>query len=98
MLAEDNIKAKLSELEKKRTQSAIFGKEMLRFALEEIEKERLMEIASKLSFLVCNSCGKTVSTGFFPVPTDTPDKGIIIRAWVECPECIEKKSKNETLS
>lgn len=41
-------------------------------------------------FLHCNSCGKCVSTGFIPVPTDTPDKGLIVRAWIECPECIEK--------
>lgn len=31
----------------------------------------------------CNGCGKTVSTG---VPKHT-----IMRAWVECPECIEKE-------
>lgn len=43
------------------------------------------------SYLRCNNCGKKVSTGFYPVPTDTPDKGIIIRAWIECPECMEKK-------
>jgi len=30
----------------------------------------------------CMKCGKSVST---PVPKDT-----IVRAWVECPECIEK--------
>lgn len=32
--------------------------------------------------LRCNKCGKDVST---PVPDDT-----IVRAWIECPECIEK--------
>lgn len=47
------------------------------------------------SYLHCNSCGKQVSTGFFPVETDTPDKGIIIRAWIECPECIEDKTKTK---
>ena len=31
----------------------------------------------------CNVCGKSVST---EVPDET-----IIRAWVECPECIEKE-------
>ncbi len=31
----------------------------------------------------CNECDKIVST---PVPNDT-----IIRAWIECPECIKKK-------
>jgi len=32
----------------------------------------------------CNDCGKSVST-------EVPD-GTIIRAWISCPECIEKKS------
>lgn len=32
--------------------------------------------------LHCNRCRKAVST---PVPDDT-----IIRAWIECPECVEK--------
>jgi hypothetical protein len=40
--------------------------------------------------LHCHACGKSVSTEFDPVPTDTPDKGLIVRAWIECPECIEK--------
>lgn len=31
----------------------------------------------------CNKCGKSVST---EVPEDT-----IVRAWVECPECVAKK-------
>lgn len=33
--------------------------------------------------LRCNSCGKSVST---EVPCDT-----VVRAWLECPECIEKR-------
>lgn len=41
-------------------------------------------------YLHCHSCGKVVSTGFIPEPTNTPDKGIIIRAWISCPECIQK--------
>jgi hypothetical protein len=45
-----------------------------------------------IQFLHCHSCGKQVSTGFTPVPTDTPDGGIIVRAWIECPECIEKRA------
>ena len=49
----------------------------------------------KLSSLHCNNCGKQVSTLFIAIPTDTPDKGIIIRAWIECPECLEKNSKND---
>lgn len=46
---------------------------------------------SKVSFLKCHNCGKQVSTGFIAVPTDTPDGGLIVRAWIECPECIEKR-------
>ena len=34
--------------------------------------------------LVCNRCSKSVSS---PVPGDT-----VVRAWVECPECIERVS------
>lgn len=33
----------------------------------------------------CFGCGKSVST---PVPQNT-----IVRAWVECPECMEKRTK-----
>jgi hypothetical protein len=43
--------------------------------------------------LRCQECGKSVSTVFFPVPTDTPDGGIIVRAIVMCPECFEKVVK-----
>lgn len=48
----------------------------------------------EIKFLHCNKCGKQVSTGFIPIPTETPDKGIIVRAWIECPECMEKR-KND---
>jgi hypothetical protein len=51
--------------------------------------------ASKINYLHCHNCGKQVSTGYIPVPTDTPDKGLIVRAWIECPECIEKKNESE---
>lgn len=51
---------------------------------------------SKLSHLHCMSCGKQVSTGFYAIPTETPDKGIVVRAWIECPECIEKRSLADT--
>lgn len=47
---------------------------------------------NNIQYLFCSNCGKIVSTGFVPIPTDTPDKGIIVRAWIECPECIEKKN------
>lgn len=48
-----------------------------------------------IHYLYCHTCGKQVSTGFEPVPTDTPDKGIIVRAHIECPECMEETYKNE---
>lgn len=44
-----------------------------------------------IAYIYCSTCGKAVSTGFIPVPTDTPDKGLIVRAFIQCPECIEKK-------
>jgi hypothetical protein len=40
------------------------------------------EAAPPIERIWCMKCGKSVST---PVP-----KGTIMRAWVECPECIEK--------
>jgi hypothetical protein len=40
--------------------------------------------------LRCSTCGKSVSSEFYPVPTDTPDRGLIVRAFVQCPECLEK--------
>jgi len=45
-----------------------------------------------IKYLHCNNCGKQVSSGYMPVPTDTPDKRIIVRAWIECPECIGNKT------
>ena len=45
----------------------------------------------KVKFLTCYFCGKCVSTGFEPVPTDTPDQGLILRAIIICPECLETK-------
>lgn len=39
--------------------------------------------APKLRPIGCNRCGRPVSN---PLPDDT-----IVRAWVECPECIERK-------
>lgn len=55
-----------------------------------------MQIEHKeIMFLYCNNCGKQVSTGFYPLRTDTPDKGIIVRAWIECPECIELRGDKQ---
>lgn len=51
----------------------------------------------RVKYLHCHSCGKQVSTGFIPVPTETPDQGLIVRAWIECPECIEQRMKGETI-
>lgn len=42
-----------------------------------------------IKFIYCHFCQKCVSTAFEPVPTDTPDKGLILRGIVVCPECIE---------
>lgn len=45
--------------------------------------------------LRCNSCGKTVSSPFIPLPTDTaPEGGLVVRAFIECPECIENNQAN----
>jgi hypothetical protein len=44
-----------------------------------------------IALIYCYFCGKSVSTAFEPVPTDTPDGGLILRALVVCPECIESK-------
>jgi len=44
-----------------------------------------------MQWLYCHKCGKTVSTAFDPVTTDTPDKGLIVRALIICPECMEKE-------
>lgn len=49
---------------------------------------------TEVQCLRCTSCGKYVSTAFTPVPTETPDKGLIVRAVIECPECIEKRAKS----
>jgi endogenous inhibitor of DNA gyrase (YacG/DUF329 family) len=55
-------------------------------------KEWLEQVVPEMiKYLNCHTCGKQVSTGFIPIPTDTPDGGIIVRAWIECPECIQEK-------
>ena len=58
----------------------------------------LRNIQAMISYLHCMRCGKQVSTGFESVPTDTPDKGIIVRAFIECPECMEKRFKDERIA
>lgn len=45
--------------------------------------------------LRCSGCGKSVSSELTPVPTDTPDRGLIVRAYIECPECIERAATKE---
>lgn len=67
--------------------------------LEPTEILQIKHLLNKLkdlpNYLFCHTCNKCVSTGFVPVPTDTPDKGLIVRAYIECPECIEKRMKKE---
>lgn len=41
--------------------------------------------------LHCMTCGKQVSTAYYPVENEMDKTDIIVRAYVECPECIEKK-------
>jgi len=40
--------------------------------------------------LCCNACGKVVSSPFIPLPHEMGDT-LVVRAWVECPECMEKR-------
>lgn len=47
--------------------------------------------------LTCLTCGKPVSSEFIPLPTDTPDRGLVVRAYVECPECIENTHRIKEL-
>ena len=47
---------------------------------------------SKLSYLHCNECGKQVSSGFVPAVIEGFE-GLVVRAWIECPECIEKRNE-----
>jgi DNA-directed RNA polymerase subunit RPC12/RpoP len=55
----------------------------------QLERNEMNEIDLPIDDLAyrirCMNCGKSVST---PVPKET-----VVRAWVECPECIEKKTK-----
>lgn len=44
-----------------------------------------------IKYLHCNKCGKQVSTGYIPMPNEMDKGNIIIRAWIECPECIESR-------
>ena len=48
-----------------------------------------------IKYLHCNRCGKQVSTGYIPIPNGTPDENLIIRAWIECPECIETQVESK---
>lgn len=57
----------------------------------DIEMEAELKGKRKVNFIYCYECGKSVSTGFFPLPTDTPDEGLILRALVICPECLQKR-------
>ena len=46
-------------------------------------KENLQEI----NYLHCSECGKQVSSSF---PRD-----VVVRAWIECPECLEKRESKQ---
>lgn len=61
--------------------------ELLRGYRNTMELEVSAEFANEgfSTRIRCNGCGKPVSTG---VPKHT-----IMRAWVQCPECIEKEDK-----
>ena len=43
-----------------------------------------------IQYLFCHICTKVVSSPFTPEPTDLPDQGIIVRAFIQCPECLQK--------
>jgi len=43
------------------------------------------------SYLFCHTCGKCVSSGFVPIPVPG-FKGLVVRAYIECPECIGKRN------
>lgn len=47
----------------------------------------------EVQYLKCMSCYRIVSTGYIPLPTETPDKRLITRAYIECPECIQKSGR-----
>lgn len=49
-----------------------------------------MEADTRLHHLCCNACGKSVSSGFLPAANELGTK-LVVRAWVECPECMEKE-------
>ena len=53
---------------------------------------------AEVEYLRCTRCGKCVSTGFWSVPTDTPDRGVIVRAWVECPECFDAIARESAVA
>mgnify|MGYP001615596832 CR=1 FL=1 len=46
-----------------------------------------------ISYLHCSVCGKQVSSGFEHVPVPGFEC-IVVRAWIQCPECIEQESAN----
>ena len=40
------------------------------------------------TYLRCNACGKKVSSLFTPVANEI-GVTLVVRAWIECPECME---------
>lgn len=42
--------------------------------------------------LACSTCGKSVSAPLRPVLPEPPDGGLLVRAVIFCPECIEHRA------
>lgn len=63
--------------------------EALNAALRTSHEQHASDVKG-LSRLGCSTCRKPVSSAFLPVPTDTPDEGLVVRAFIQCPECIEQ--------
>lgn len=53
-------------------------------------KKKPVIVEQLVQYLYCNSCNKQVSSGFMPVPVEGMT-GLVVRAYIQCPECLEKK-------
>ena len=42
-------------------------------------------------YVMCSSCGKRVSN----MVTVDPQDGLVVRAWIECPECVQQRKEDE---
>lgn len=61
---------------------------------DENNNETVTVYIADVKYLHCNNCGKQVSSGYIPVPNEIDKNNIVIRAWIECPECIENHSND----